>query len=255
MQKLSSYILTRNSEKYLYKILEKITIVSDEIIIVDSGSTDNTKKIADSFDKTQFIYNEFVNFKEQRIFAEKMCTHNMILFLDSDEIPNTEFIASVERIKAKGFDFDAYTVIRKWNVLGHNIHAIYPVTSPDYPIRLYNKKIASFSKSQLVHEKPSGYKTLGQIKGVIWHYTFQTKEELKSKLALYTDIAAQDLILKKKKINLLKIIFSPIVAFVKWYFLKKGFKDGAIGLILAKYAYDYTFLKYKKAKILKKMSL
>ncbi|MCG8477235.1 MAG: hypothetical protein MI784_17350 [Cytophagales bacterium] len=103
-----------------------------------------------------------------------------------------------------------------------------------------------------MHESLSGYHSLGKIKGDLKHFTFETKEELKRKVQFYTDIAAQDLILKRKKINLFKIIFSPIAAFIKWYFIKKGYKDGFTGLLLGKYAHDYTRLKYVKGKQLLK---
>ena len=240
MNKISTYILTKNSEKYLAKIIDKLIQISDEILIIDSGSSDKTESIAKSYGKTKFYYNEFKNFKDQRLFAEKSCSNDMILFLDSDEIPNSEFIECVKKIKENGFEYDAYSVTRVWNVLGKNVHSIYPVVSPDYPVRLYNRNKVSFRNSNLVHESLSGFDRLGSIGGTIYHYTFETKDELYRKLELYTDIAARDLILRNKKIKFYKIIFNPIAAFIKWYFFKKGYKDGQTGFILGKYAYLYT---------------
>tara|TARA_B110000459_G_scaffold152951_1_gene166994 strand:+ start:96 stop:869 length:774 start_codon:yes stop_codon:yes gene_type:complete len=248
MTRISSYVLTKNSEKYLSEILRSLETISDEIIIVDSGSNDSTKNITNSFKKTKFYYNEFKSFKEQRLFAEKNSTYDIILFLDCDEIPDAEFINSIKELKINGLKHDAYRILREWNVLGKNIHCIYPITSPDHPIRLYNKKTTSFKNSQLVHERLSGYKSLGLIKGTVKHFTFETINELNDKLELYTDIAAQDLIIKKKKINIFKITFSPLGSFIKWYFIKKGFKDGFTGMYLGIYAYNYTRKKYKKAK-------
>jgi glycosyltransferase involved in cell wall biosynthesis len=248
MNQISSYILTKNSEKYLSKILDELTVISDEIFIIDSGSEDRTESIAKSYRKTTFCYNEFENFKDQRLFAENLCSYDMILFLDSDEIPDSEFIRSVKEIKKNGFKHDAYRAQRSWNVLGKNIHCIYPISSPDHPIRLYNKKTTTFNDSQLVHESLTGYNSLGTIKGVIRHITFETKNELNRKLQFYTNIAAQDLINKGKKINSFKIIFNPIASFIKWYFIKQGFKDGLTGVILGKYAHDYTRKKYVKGK-------
>ena len=249
MTPLSSYILTHNSEKYIGKILEPMSNVADEIIVVDSGSNDKTKEIAESFDKVKFIFNKFENFKAQRLFAEEKCSFNHIFFLDSDEIPSQTLIDSIKQLKEnEGFDCDAYTITRKWNVLGKNIHSIYPIVSPDNPIRLYNKGKTSFEGSQLVHESVTGYSSLGHINGDVTHITFENADDFKLKIELYTDIAAKDLIIKHKKINILKRIFSPIGAFIKWYFLKSGYKDGKIGLITGQYAYRYTKLKYIKAK-------
>ena len=187
----------------------------------------------------------------QRLFAEKICTYEMVLFLDADEIPDNQFIKEIEKLKQNGFKNDAYKVTRLWNVLGKEVRCIYPITSPDHPIRMYNKKVGSFSHSQLVHEAPTGFSNVGEIKGLVNHFTFETLEELDRKLQLYTHIAAEDLILKKKKINFFTLILNPIIAFVKWYIFKQGFRDGKVGLILGKYAYNYTILKYKKAKNLK----
>jgi hypothetical protein len=179
----------------------------------------------------------------------------MVLFLDSDELPDSEFIESIQEIKSRDFEFDAYRVSRVWYVLGKKIHCIYPVSSPDNPIRLYNKKNVTFANSQLIHETQSGYSHTGKINGKIIHYTFETRDKLKRKLDKYSTIAAQDLIIKGKNINNLKIMINPIAAFIKWYFLKGGYKDSFSGIIIAKYAYDYTRMKYRKAKyILKEVS-
>lgn len=252
MTPLSTYILTKNSEKHLKKILEPISDVADEILVVDSGSNDKTKEIAESFSKVKFIFNAFENFKAQRIFAENNCKFDLILFLDSDEIPNQTLVESLKRLKeSDDFTCDAYTISRKWNVLGKNVHSIYPIVSPDNPIRLYNRKKASFENSQLVHESITGYETIGHIDGELTHITFESMAEFRKKLDLYTDIASKDLIIKGKKINIFKRILSPIGAFIKWYFLKSGYKDGRIGLYTGQYAYRYTKLKYIKAKHIK----
>lgn len=250
MNPLSTYILTHNSEQYLRQILEKITRVSDEVLIIDSGSTDQTQEIAESFQQAKFVFHEFQNFRDQRAFAESQCEFDIIMFLDSDEMPDAQFLASIQRLKEEGFEEDAYTVSRPWQVLGKEIHCIYPITAPDHPIRLYKRGKVSYAKSQLVHESLSGFEKLGSIEGKLMHITFETKDALKKKLEFYTDLAAQDLIRKKKTVNTAKVIFNPIASFIKWYFLKAGYKDGTVGLVLGKYAYDYTRQKYLKAKAL-----
>ena len=246
MIKLSCYILTKNSEKYLESILNKIQEISDEVIIIDSGSTDRTKKIIEDFERTKFIFKEFLNFKDQRIYAEQQCANDYIFFLDSDEIPDSSLIQSIKKIKQNGFKYDAYKIKRKWQVLGKEVRCVYPIVSPDYPIRLYNKNTTSFDNSTYVHETPSGYKSVGILSGEIQHITFESKEILYKKLQFYTSIAANDLLVKSKKITLCKIWINPVGAFVKWYVFKQGFRDGFIGIILGKYAYDYTRLKYQK---------
>lgn len=248
MEFISSYVLTKNSQKYLAEILDKLTLVADEIFIIDSGSQDTTQELAMSYSKVKFLFHSFENFKQQRIFAEEQCSYDNILFVDSDEIPDEQMVDSLLNLKENGIDKDAYRIKRVWQVLGKNVSTIYPVKSPDFPIRLYKKGKVSFKNSNLVHEDLSGFSTVGVIKGSLRHKTFHTKEELFNKLELYTSIAANDLIRRKKTIGLYKVVLSPIAAFIKWYIFKQGYKDGRIGLLLGKYAYLYTLKKYIKAR-------
>jgi glycosyltransferase involved in cell wall biosynthesis len=251
MQKLSAYILTFNSEKYLYQIIEKLQLVADEILVIDSGSIDKTKEISTSFEKVKFICNPFSDFKTQRSFAADCCKYDYVIFLDSDELPDEDFILGLQELKVKGFGEDAYEAERHWNVLGKDVQVFYPIVSPDFPIRLYNKNVVNFDHSSLVHETPGGYKTKHKLSGKIQHITFENKAVLEQKLQFYTNIAAEDLILKNKKLSLFRAYASAISAFVKWYFIKKGFLDAYTGLILGIYAYRYSLLKYKKALRLK----
>jgi glycosyltransferase involved in cell wall biosynthesis len=252
MNKLSAYVLTFNSEKYLSEILTNLSAVADEILVVDSGSTDDTAKIAASFEKVRFITHPFSDFKSQRTFAVDSCNFDYVLFLDSDEIPDAQFIDELLKLKSSEFKADAYEAERNWNVLGKDIRVLYPITSPDFPIRLYNRQFVSFVDSSLVHETPSGYRTKERLMGSIRHITFPNRESLNKKLGFYTDIAARDLILKNKKISLLKALGSGISAFIKWYFIKKGFLDGLTGIYLGIYAFRYSYLKYIKALRLKR---
>jgi glycosyltransferase involved in cell wall biosynthesis len=251
MENLSAYVLTMNSQQYLKEILRHLVEVAEDVVVVDSGSTDKTEAIAKSFPSVRFVFNTFKNFKDQRTFAAKICHYDMVLFLDSDEIPLKGFKNAIENLKMQNFPADAYTIEREWNVLGKNIHCLYPVVSPDNPIRMYRKSQVSFDDSNLVHETPSGYKTVGEINSTIKHITFHTKKELFQKLDFYTGIAAQDVI-EKKKASIHKLLFSPFASLMKWYFFKGGYRDGFTGLILAWYAFAYTRQKYLKALKLQK---
>lgn len=246
--KLSSYVLTSNSELYLEVILQQLTKMSDEIIVLDSGSVDRTRSIAEKFDKVIFHVRAFDNFKNQRNYAASLCSYEMISFVDSDEIPDDEMINSILRLKENGFDCHAYDVQRVWFVMGKEVHCIYPIQNPDYPVRIFNKNYASFDEnSHFVHETLTGYQSKEIISGKIIHNTFHDHFELMKKMNQYTSLAALDMLHNHRKINHVKLIFSPIFAFIKWYLLKKGFLDGRVGLILGSYAYHYTFEKYRKA--------
>jgi glycosyltransferase involved in cell wall biosynthesis len=219
------------------------------VLVIDSGSTDRTKEIAETFPKVRFIYNKFVNFSQQRYFAEQKCKHDLIVFLDSDEIANDEFVSSVQAIAQNTQHYDAYRVQRDWFVLGKKVHSIYPVVTPDHPIRMYDRSAVSFASSaNNVHEGLDAPNNIGTIDGCLNHYTFETREALDAKLRFYTRLAAEDLIARKKNLGYIKSWLSSIAAFIKWYLFKQSYKDGWVGLVLAKYAYDYTKLKYKYAR-------
>lgn len=247
MKNLSAFILTHNSEKYLEKIILQLQKVCDEILIVDSGSNDGTKAIAERRGCI-FLSRTLDNFKNQRAFATTRCLNDLVLMVDSDEIPDDELIEGLRGIKNSPGHADAYRLKRDWYVLGKKIHAAYPVVSPDFPVRLFDKRISGFENSPVVHEEPSGYKTIGVLQGTLHHYTFETKEEIAEKLERYSSLSAETLIRKKKSLGRLQQWMSASAAFIKWYWGKGGWKDGAEGIVLAKYAFDYTFLKYEKAR-------
>ncbi len=251
MMKLSIYILTKNSERYLLDILLKVVQIADEIIVLDSGSTDGTENITRQFPQCTFYNRLFDNFKNQRNFAISLCANDYIMFVDSDELPDQKLIDSIFTLKLYGFEHDAYEMNREWIVLGKRVRCIYPVKTPDSPIRLLNKKYVSFENSSLVHEAPSGYRSIGKLSGNLWHHTFHTREELYAKLNFYTDIAAQDIIRQNKRITWLDLKLKPVLVFCKWYIFNKGFMDGIVGLRLAFFGYKNVKAKYQKARGLK----
>ncbi len=245
--KLSFYVLVKNSEQYLDAILSQITKVADEMIVLDSGSEDQTQTIAERWG-AQWHFRSFDNFRSQRSHALSLCQNEHVLFLDADEIPDDALIETVRNQKQAGFAFDAYFIQREWFVLGKRVHSIYPVTSPDYPIRLINKSKVSHAESTQVHEYCFGHETQHTLAGKIIHQTFHTQAELQRKLTIYSTLAAQDLLERGKFCPFYKMILNPPLAWLKWYIMKQGWRDGLIGIFLANYAFRYTYLKYNKYK-------
>lgn len=243
--RLSFYMLVKNSEQYLDLILSRISTIADEIILLDSGSHDQTRHIAAKW-PAQWHSRALDNFRNQRSHALSLCRYRYVLFLDADEIPDEALLQHIQSLKQTGFDADAYCLRREWQVLGHLVHSVYPIHSPDFPVRLVNKNKVSFANSSRVHEDYGGYERKLILSGKILHHTFQSRAEIRQKLNFYSTIAAEDLREKKKPFHFYKMIFNPVSAWIKWYFLKEGWKDGVTGVRLANYALLYTFLKYRK---------
>ncbi len=255
MQALSVYILTCNSPKYLVEILQRCKSIADEVVIVDSGSTDSTLDIARNFG-CKIVYRPLDNFREQRRFAHECCSNKWVLAIDSDEIPSEALVNDIQKLKSSGFNFDAYKIRRNWNVLGKWVHGLIPVPSPDYPIRLLNKEVVVFdNRSTRSHETAHGYKTLGAIEAPLLHYTFETREVLESKLQLYSRLRAEDIVERGEDAGLQKLLLSPLAAWFKWYILRQNWKDGYAGLVLAGFAFRYTYLKYRIAREMKSQGL
>ncbi|HSI91795.1 MAG TPA: glycosyltransferase family 2 protein [Adhaeribacter sp.] len=250
---LSTYILTFNSGKYLARVLAAVQPISDDLVIIDSGSTDQTAEIAAHY-HARFIYRKFDNFKNQRNFAQEQCRHNWVFNLDSDEVPTAACIAAIADLKQAGFHQqsngpEAFRIERHWFLLGRKVHCFYPIDSPDFPVRLFRKDVVSFkTSSNFVHETPSGFTRSEKIAGPVHHYSCDSIQELYAKLNQYTSLAARDLQHRGKKATWSKLWLSPVGSWLKWYIKKGGFKDGYIGWILGRYAFEYSYQKYLKLK-------
>lgn len=173
------------------------------------------------------------------------------MFFDSDEIASDALIDEVTALKVSGFSHEAYAVRRDWVVMGKVVHALMPVACPDYPIRICHRDKTDFTEHS-VHETPIGYESVGRIESPLVHHTFESTSELVRKLDLYTDLAAADLLDKRKWMGLLwiKQWTSPVGAFGKWYIRRGNWRDGRVGLKLALYAFTYAHRKYRKALLL-----
>ncbi|PMS29844.1 glycosyltransferase family 2 protein [Paraburkholderia rhynchosiae] len=251
MTPLSVYILTYNSERHLEKVLSAAKRAADDLLIVDSGSSDATLAIAAKHG-ARIAHRTFDNFRAQRQFANSLCMHETVMFFDSDEIASDALIDEIAALKDAGFVHDAYAVRREWVVMGRLVHALMPVSCPDYPIRIYRRDTLHYS-GHTVHETLMGHTSGGRIESPLIHHTFETKTELMHKLDLYTDLAATDLAHRTESVAVLRLKgwLSPLGAFLKWYIRKGNIRDGRVGLMLAFYASAYTRRKYREALVLR----
>lgn len=251
---LSAYILTYNSEKYLNDVLRPLKDICDEIILFDSGSNDQTESIAKKWGAS-FIYRKFDDFMNQRNAAQDACSHDWVLFVDSDEIIDQEMVDEIKRLKLKNFEWEgksieAFQLKRRWYLFGHEVRAFLPISAPDYPIRLFQRsKVRFHPGGRKVHETPSGFQTMEVLKqGAIHHYSCESADYLFSKLNQYTTLAAEDLRERGKTFSWSGAFIHALGAWIKWYFKKGGWRDGSVGILLGIYAFYYTLLKYIKIK-------
>lgn len=249
MLKLSGVIITFNEERNIERCLQSLVNVVDEIVVVDSYSTDNTKRICQKF-SVKFIEQKFLGYTEQKNFALEQTTHKHIVSLDGDEALSNELQKSIIKLK-NNWGFDGYYVNRYNNFCGQWIKH-----SDWYP----NKKLRVFDKSKAkwtghkIHEtiklnNPNA--EVGYLKGDILHYTYQSYEEMDKKTEYFSSIAAQAYYEENKKATLWKLIWNPLWAFFKSYILRLGFLDGKNGFRICYQTWKITYLKYKKLRALK----
>ena len=250
---LSAYILTMNSARRLDQVLRSIHGVVDEILIVDSGSTDATPEIAARFG-ARFVFHRFETFTLQREFAVSRCGHDWVLALDSDEVASQPLREALLRLKAAGFSRDgvvpdAFGIRREWYFLGHYMHCFYPLDCPDQPVRLFQKGKAAYIPGRHVHEGMTGFALALPIEEPLLHYTCDSIDDLYAKLNQYSTLAARDLKARQETPSWLKVAVMPLLIAANWYFRHGGWRDGAPGLVHARFVQDMVYQKYLKLKL------
>lgn len=250
MTRISVCCLTFNSARTIGRTLESVTGIADEIIVLDSYSTDRTIEIVTEY-TDKIYYREYKYHGLQMNHALDLCSHDWVFCIDSDEWLDTGMREHIRRLKESGLEGrEAFRLQREWFFMGRTVHAFYPVTSPDKIVRFFNRKTVRFNERP-VHDKPVGFKTEAWLEGRLLHDSIASLHDLFDKMNKYTTRHARGFVKDAPRVGLLNLVFNPPASFVKWYFFKKNCLDGFRGFVLGSYAFMYTFLKYAKLYALK----
>ena len=241
-QKLSAVVITYNEEKHIEKCLEGLSMVADEIIVVDSYSNDKTAKLCQNY-MVRFFEHTYEGQIEQKQFALSLARHDMIIALDGDEGLSEDLIETILMEKENGFPYSGYLLNRKSLYCGKWIkHGDW---YPDWKLRIWNKNegiwggINPHDKVSLKVGKPK------KLKGDLLHYTFESRPEHKKQSLNYASISARSHYEAGKKGGIAKMIFSPIFYLIKNYIFKLGFLDGKLGWYITEESLKGKWLKYK----------
>ena len=234
MNKLSVVIITKNEEKFIADAIKSAKF-ADEVLILDSGSDDETINIAKNLG-ARVEYQKWLGFGKQKQKAVKLAKNEWVFVLDSDERITSDLRDEIIN-ELKNPKFDAYFTARLNNFWGKDIKHL--GLYPDYSIRLFNKNKAKFNDRD-VHESVECNCKKGYLKNHMIHLAYESIEEFITKQNRYSSIGAKN--------NKIKAIFSPFWTFFKLYFIKLGFLDGWDGFVIAKLYSQYTFWKYVKSK-------
>jgi len=241
--KISVIIITFNEEKNIRRCLESVQNIADEIIVVDSFSSDSTETICKDFN-VRFVKNEFKGHIEQKNFALGLSSNPHVLSLDADEALSEELIQSVNRLKS-GWNSDAYSMNRMTNYCGSWIR--HGSWYPDSKIRLITVGKGKWG-GENPHDTymPDNHSSVGKVRGDILHYSYYTTEDHIAQVNKFTTLGAQSAFNAGRKANILMLFYKPFYKFVRDYFLKMGFLDGYAGFVIARISAHATFLKYLK---------
>lgn len=239
---LAVALIVKNEEKHLRACLETVTGWVDEIVILDSGSTDATESIAREFTDKFYVNTDWPGFGKQRQLAQSYIQSDYVLWLDADERVTEELKSSIQRVVAENRDKTVYRLNRLSSAFGKFIR--YSGWSPDWIVRLYKISDATYDDS-LVHEKvilKSGLYT-NDLDGKLIHYTYSDLFQCATKHTQYARAWSEQRY-GNKKVGIKTAVIHSAAAFLKTYLIKLGFLDGRHGFVLSVMNAHYTFLKY-----------
>jgi len=245
MTPLSAVIITFNEERNIGRCLNSLKGLVNEIVVVDSGSTDKTREICES-SGAKFIVHSFEGHIEQKNFALEQASNAWVISLDADEEISLKLRESIETIM-KGNPQVGYSMNRLSNYCGTWIR--HGSWYPDVKLRLFDKSIVRWAGIN-PHDKAmplNGEKTF-HLNGDLHHYSYYTIDEHVRKLDYFSTIAANAYFEKGRRASIWNILINPIFAFFRDFFMRAGFLDGYHGYVIAKFTAHYTFQKYVKLK-------
>lgn len=241
MEKLSVLIPTKNEEIHIEEVLKSVAF-ADEIVVVDSFSSDKTVEIAKKYAHKVWIH-EYVNSATQKNWAIPQLTHEWILVVDADERVTPELKAEIQAILSSETPYVAFWIGRINHFMGKLIK--YSGWQNDSVIRLFRKSKCSYQNLK-VHSEVIANGKVGRLKNKLVHYTYKDLNDYYRKFEQYTTWGANDRAEKIKNVGFYYLAIKPFFRFVKHYIIKAGFLDGKHGFIISVLSAYSVFLRNLK---------
>lgn len=245
MTKISALMIIYNEVNHIKDVINNVRF-ADEIIVVDSFSTDGTFEKLSEFKNVTTIQRKFKNFADQRNFAIQQATHNWILFIDADERITDKLKTEIITTVNSKTDAVAFMVKRLYYFKEKRIR--FSGFQTDTTYRLFKKDKVKYIEDKIVHEMPRINGESGILKNNMLHFCFNSTKHYKAKMEHYAILKAQELYQKNKKANALHFIFRPIYKFIVNYVFRLGFLDGKEGLQICYLSAYGVYYRYKELK-------
>lgn len=246
---LTALIITYNEIGYIKKCIESISF-ADEIIVVDSFSTDGTYEYLKSNPKVKVIQNPFENFTAQKSFALKQAKNDWVLFLDADEVVSDALQSEIIETVSSDTEIAAFWFYRQFMFKNEKLNFSGWQTDKNY--RLFRKSKAVFSDCKIVHETLDVDGTSGILKEKLTHYCYKNYEDYKGKMLKYGRLRAQEELSNSKKFNYIKLFVKPTWKFFHNYVFRLGILDGLNGINVCYLNALSVYIRYKELHKLEK---
>jgi glycosyltransferase involved in cell wall biosynthesis len=240
---ITATIVTLNEERNLPRALESLTCV-DEVVVVDSGSTDRTTEIARSYG-ARVIEQKWLGYAGQKNFAAAAATNDWILAIDADESLSELLQAEIMALRPTDPSVPGFCFPRRAQYLGGWI--AHSGWYPDAKVRLYDRRRGRWV-GEYVHESVRVDGAPGELTGDLHHFTCASLDEHRRTMERYTTLATEELRAQGRRSSALRLLLSPPATFLKTYLLQQGFRDGYRGYLIAKMAARYVYLKHSKTR-------
>lgn len=249
MPKISAVIITYNEELFIDKCLASLNGIADEIVVVDSFSTDATEEICKKYN-ARFIKHAFEGYRDQKNFALQLASYKHIISLDADEALSDTLRNSIIAIKDR-WEYDGYLFNRRSNYCGKWIH--HSEWYPDRQLRMFYVDHGKWGELNL-HEKfiMSNGATIGRLNGDLLHWPFASLDDHKEKMRKYSVLGAEEFHKAGRKANFFTPYIHRFWGFFRSYIINRGFLDGRSGFLICSLYSKSTFNKYKRLRLLNK---
>ncbi len=238
---VTATVITFNEAANIRAALESLSW-ADEIVVVDSQSTDNTTAIAKEF-TDKVVVRPWPGYTAQKNFAAEQASHDWIFSLDADERVTPELAAEIKALAARGPAAAGYRVPRVTFHLGRWMRST--DWYPDYQLRFYDRRRARWS-GKYVHESVTADGAVEDLKQELQHYAYRDLAHHVQTIDRYTTLAAKQMFEEGRRAGFLDLLVHPPAAFFRNYVLRGGFRDGAPGLIVSAMNARYVGLKFAK---------
>lgn len=245
-KKLSALIITLNEEDRIEKLIANLDF-ADEIVIVDSFSTDNTVALIKKHPQVKLIQHPFENFSKQRNFALEQISNDWVLFIDADEIIPENLKLEIQAKLENPNDCVAFKTYRQFYFKNQPLN--YSGWQTDKVYRFFNKNHVFFEPTKFVHETLNVTGKTETLQHKLVHYSYKNYSDYKTKMKRYALLRAQELHAKNLKPNCFHFHIKPLYRFLNHYIIRLGFLDGKNGLTICKlnaYGVKQRYVELKK---------